>query len=195
MYQITPTLLDAFARFERHQDEESFNDLINKINRVKSDPNEAQLKGIAFENCVNNGLYEWDNFSFDVDLIDDAGSRLINNNGIQVKISGDYDNIHFYGIADYTFPEMILDLKGTGNYYYGKFKKKNQFPVYSFIKELNKEPIRQFKYLVSDYTNLYQETYLPSQKVYDDLLEFTREFIRFINHFKKHITNPAIFGK
>lgn len=192
MYQITPTLLDAFARFERHQDEESFNDLINKINRIKSETTEHKLKGIAFENAVN-GLKS--DFYFEPDLISKVQSKIINNTGIQVEISAEYNNVRYYGIADYTFPEMILDLKGTGNYYYGKFKKKNQFPVYSFIKELNKEPIRQFKYLVSDYTNIYQETYLPSQKVYDDLLEFTGEFIRFINHFKKHITNPAIFGK
>jgi hypothetical protein len=191
MYQITPTLLDAFARFERHQDEESFNDLINKINRVKSDQTDHQLKGIAFENEVN-GIKS--DFYFEPNIISDIQSRILNNIGSQVKISAEVNGINFYGIADYVFPEMILDLKGTGNYYYGKFKKKNQFPVYSFIKELNKEPIKQFKYLVSDYVNVYQETYIPTQKIYDDLLEFTGEFIRFINHFKSRIINPAIFG-
>lgn len=191
MYQITPTLLDSFARFERHQDEESFNDLINKINRVKSDPTEQQLKGMAFENVVN-GIGS--DFKFDDRVIHNVQKRLINQTGSQVKISADYENIHFYGIADYTFPEMIVDLKGTDNYYYGKFQKRYQFPVYSFIKELNKEPIKQFKYLVSDYTNIYQETYIPNQKVYDSLLEFAAEFIRFLNHFKRQITNKSIYG-
>lgn len=192
MYQITPTLLDSFTRFERHQDEESFNDLINKINMVKSDQNEHQLKGIYFENAVNGLIIDHE---FDKDLIKSIQSKIANNIGIQVELSAEYENIRFYGIADYVFPEMILDLKGTSNYYYGKFKSKNQFPVYSFIKELNKEPIKQFKYLISDYKNLYQETYIPSQKVYDNLINTTNEFIRFLNHFNKHITNKKIYGK
>jgi len=219
-YAITPTLLNAYLRFKDADDDETFESLINKINGVKGESVDAILKGIAFENTINDLIdgnkdridVSDDNQHFIVNWKGDDEERLLLNaplvNGIAERLKFNtgkqkymeaiihthVGNIKLYGIVDYDYPEMVVDLKGTDKYKCGKYEDNTQHPVYSLIRKLNDRPIKAFKYLVSDYTREYQETYIPTEQMYQKLMLTIYEFIAFINHFKKHITNTKIFG-
>jgi len=210
-YAIYPSLMDAYLRFKRHDDDETFDSLFCKINKIKSEQTESQLKGVEFEKCVNDLLsgvvvektpdglhFKAVNFLFPVDLITRIVDKLKPSIGkqkyLEVIIKTQVGIIRLYGIIDFEFPEMIVDLKGTSNYKCNKYKDHMQHPVYSFIRHLNNEPIKAFKYVVSDYFELYQETYIPGQNMYDKLMITIFEFINFINHYKSFITDKTIFG-
>jgi hypothetical protein len=209
-YAIYPSLLDAYLRFKRHDDDETFNALFDKINGVKTEQTDQQLKGVEFEKLINDlidgkcvnlvdGHYITDYFSFTVDLVDKIAIRLqqasVKQQYLEAIIPSHLGNIKLYGIADYTFPEMITDLKTTGNYKCNKYKDYTQHPAYSLISEINGNPIMAFKYLITDFNKLYQETYIPTLGMHQKLMATIFEFINFIEYFKSNITDEKIFGK
>lgn len=212
-YAIYPSLLDAYLRFKRHDDDETFDSLFDRINKVRTEQTEAQLKGVEFEDCINKGLdgvlfpmvnvdgidlYKTENFQFKKHLIDKIVTTLSHSIAkqqyLETIIHTPVGNIKLYGIADFMFPEMILDLKGTGSYKCNKYKDNSQHPVYSLIMELKRKPIKAFKYLVSDFEKDFKETYIPNHNMYLKLMQTIFEFINFINHFKSNITDEKIFG-
>lgn len=205
-YAIYPSLLDAYLRYKRNDDEETFISLFNRINKVPQDEvPEHVLKGIEFENLVNalvvDGLPDDFYDAGDNDLTPLArkmAGKLEKSSAIQkyeeTILVTPYGNIKLYGIIDFDFPEMITDLKTVVSYSYGKYKDYCQHQCYSLIRHQNGNPINAFKYLITDFKKVYQETYIPTQIMYDKLMFTIYEFIAFINHFKKFITNQKIFG-
>lgn len=205
-YAIYPSLLDAYLRYKRNDDEETFISLFNRINKIQDDEvPEHVLKGIEFENLVNaiviDGLPEDFYDTGDNDLIPLArkiAGKLEKSSAIQkyeeTILVTHYGKIKLYGIIDFDFPEMITDLKTVVNYSCNKYKEYCQHPCYSLIRHQNGNPIKAFKYLITDFKKVYQETYIPSPLMYDKLMFTIYEFISFINHFKKYITNEKIFG-
>lgn len=207
-YAINPTLLDSYLRFKRKDDDETFDSLMCKINGIKQelDPEVQQTiqDGINFEELVNRLLDKKDDKSWYSDAIGNIGIAMAIQNklqhcvGMQVYqeafIKTPYGIIKLYGIIDYDFPEMIVDLKTVVHYSCGKYSDYSQHPMYSLIRELKGNPLKAFKYLITDFNRVYQETYIPSNHMYTVLMQNVYEFIAFINHFKPHITNTKIFG-
>lgn len=211
-YAIYPSLLDAFLRYKKHDDDETFDSLLDRINKTKHEQTESQLKGVEFESTINeelavqklgfvDSMYQRKEGlinGFKIETVDELVRRLMHNTGAQkymeVIIHTHLGNIKLYGIVDYEFPDMIVDLKGTDNYKCNKYKDSTQHPVYSLIRHLKGTPIKQFKYLVSDYENVFQETYIPSQNMYDKLMLIIFEFIAFIERYKANITDMKVFG-
>lgn len=209
-YQIYPSLLDSYSRFLKHDDEETFDSLMNKINKVPRQQSEPELRGVAFEDAVNNaidgvilntnnnGMILSGEFEFDPGVVGGAYVRLKNATKKQEYIEGIVETpaglVKLYGIIDYRFPEMIADLKGRENYSYGKYADHAQHPVYSWISEVNGNPLRAFKYVVTDYQNVFSETYHFTDNDKFKLTTLIVDFIRFLEHFKKHITDRKIFG-
>jgi hypothetical protein len=208
-YSIYPSLLDAYLRFKRHDDEETFQSLFDKINRVETEKTEAQLRGVEFEQLINkvidgnecsflNDHYLTDNFRFNIELVKAIANKLSGaiqrQEYMEAIMKTHAGKIRLYGIADFSFPEMLADLKGTSNYKYCKYKDNTQHPTYSLIKKLNGSPIKAFKYVASDFDKMFIETYIPSENMHDKLMITVFEFIRFIEHFRKHITNDKIFS-
>jgi len=199
-YAITPTLLDAYLRFKRKDDDETFDTLMYKINGIKQElPEEVQIiinKGIEFEELVNHSL-QGDEIEH-TEITKKIVGKLTNNTGKQVYqeafIQTPYGVIKLYGILDFDFPEMIVDLKTVAHYSCNKYADYSQHPMYSLIRQLNGKPIKAFKYLITDFKRVYQETYIPSDHMYQVLMQNVFEFIAFINHFKSGITNTKIFG-
>lgn len=79
-YSFYPTLLDSYFRYKKSEDELSFIQLFDKINKVESEPDEARLKGIAFENLINemittenvnciNGMFLSNDFEFNESIV------------------------------------------------------------------------------------------------------------------------------
>ena len=165
-YAIYPSLLDAYLRYKRNDDDETFDSLFEKINKIKTEQSDAQLKGVEFEMAINSklkglsllredDLYKTGDFAFKVDLIDKIAERLQSATSMQkymeVIIHTHVGNIKLYGIVDYDFPEMITDLKTTSNYKCNKYEDNTQHPIYSLIRKLNAKPLKAFKYLVTDF--------------------------------------------
>lgn len=203
-YAITPTLLDAYLRFKRKDDDETFESLMCKINGIKQDlaPEIQQTiqNGIDFENAVNRALKGTPkDTELGVEVIQRIVAKLQHNTGQQVYqeafIHTPYGIIKFYGIIDYDYPDMIVDLKTVAHYSCNKYIDYSQHPMYSLIRHLKNNPLKAFKYLITDFKKVYQETYIPSEHMFTGLMQNTYEFIAFLNHFKPHITNTKIFGK
>jgi len=113
---------------------------------------------------------------------------------MEAVIPSNMGYIKLYGIADFEYPEMLTDLKTTEHYSCNKYKDYCQCPVYSLIRKVNGKPIKAFKYLVTDFNKVYQETYIPTEHMHLKLMNLLYEFINFIEYFKNHINNQKIFG-
>lgn len=206
-YAIYPSLLDAYLRYKKNDDEETFTSLFNRINKVPQDEvPEHVVKGIEFENFVNNLLYEGrPENSYNpgdsklIDIGEQVASKLDKCIELQkyeeTIIETPVGRIKLYGIIDYDFPDMIVDLKTVVEYSCNKYEKYAQHPTYALIRKNNGQPIKAFKYLITDFNRVYQETYIPTEQMYQKLMFTIYEFIAFINHFKKNITNTKIFGQ
>lgn len=203
-YAITPTLLDAYLRFKRKDDDETFISLMDKLNGIKQElaPEVQQIiqNGIDFEELVNQSLNGMQvDTKLGAEVMARITAKLAHNTGQQIYqeayIHTPYGIIKLYGILDYDFPEMITDLKTVAHYTCNKYIDYSQHPMYSLIRQLNNKPIRAFKYLITDFKKVYQETYIPSEHMFTVLMSNVYEFIAFINHFKPHITNTKLFGQ
>jgi len=215
-YAIYPSLLDAYLRYKRNEDEETFISLFDRINKVKQEEvPEHVIKGIEFERLIgevinsnhthqheflkkDSEIYKANEFEFNATVVNKISDKLLRRTSEQkyeeALFETPYGNVKLYGIIDYDYPEMIVDLKTVVSYSCGKYKDYAQHQCYALIREKNGNPIKAFKYLVTDFKKVYQETYIPSKIMFDKLMFTVYEFIAFINHFKKYITNKKIFG-
>jgi hypothetical protein len=210
-YQIYPSLLDSYSRFKSYNDEESLKNLLDRINKVEQDRPDHVMKGIAFEGCVNlvldgfvpdmdgHGQYIMGNQTFDPAIISQVAGKLKYCTGVQEYIESVIETpvglVKLYGIIDYRFPEMIVDLKGRELYNYGDFSKYSQRLCYALISKSNGNPIKAFKYVISDYKNVFVETYIPNEREEAKFIDMVVEFCQFIEHMKGFITDKKIFGE
>lgn len=199
-YALYPSVLDAFIRYKKADDDETFDSLLDRINKVKHEQTEDQLKGIQFESEINRVLIGGDVSDIKyTEAHKEIAARLVNCTDVQkyieVVIKTRVGNIKLYGIVDYMFGEMAVDLKGTSNYKLNKYKDSTQHQIYSLICKLKGKPLKQFKYLVTDYEKVFQETYIPSDNMFSKLIYTIYEFVDFIEYYKANITDEKIFGK
>jgi len=192
-YSLYPTLLDTFYWYKIKG---NIDELLNKINRVKTPMAEAALKGVAFETAVNDaldGVKTIDHY-FDQDLINRVASKLQNHTKkqefIQRVIPTGIGNVKLYGFVDYTYPDKYIDLKTTGKYSDGKFKNNNQHGCYSLISP----HINEFHYLVTDFSKLYIESYVPDKAIKDQTIFNITEFCEWLEANRDKITDTKIFG-
>lgn len=214
-YAFYPTLLDSYFRYKKGEDELSFNQLFDKINKVPQEvidqeAEQNRLKGIAFEGLVNElinanknkqhdllkldgDIYSFDGFEFSSSLANKVSDKLLHCTSQQhykeKVIETPRGNVLLYGIFDYKFPEMTVDLKGVKSYNYGKYKENMQHKFASLI-----TGDKQFNYVVTDYEYMFIENYWLTDKVRKQAVKDVVEFIDFIEHFKKYITDTKIFG-
>lgn len=203
-YAFYPTLLDSYFRYKRSEDELSFIQLFDKINKVEQESDEARLKGMAFENLINqmittenvnciNGMFLSGEFSFDEKLVLKIYNKLKRCSKIQSYqekiIDTPKGKVKIYGVFDYEFPNMMGDLKTLGSYSFGKFENNMQHKFTALITDL-----KEFNYISTDFEYMFIENYWLTDKVRKQGVEDIVEFIGFVEHFKKYITNTKIFG-
>lgn len=204
-YSFYTTLLDRYFRYKKSEDELSFIQLFDKINKVESEPDEARLKGIAFENLINemittenvnciNGMFLSNDFEFNESIVLKIYEKLKRCSKIQSYqekiIETEKGKIKIYGFFDYKFPQMTVDLKTTSNYSFGKYENNMQHKFTSLLTD-----DEEFNYISTDFEYLYSENYWLTDKVRKQAMTDIFEFIDFINYFKKYITDGKIFGK
>lgn len=171
-YLITPSLLNSWGNLwncvdyvkESDKDEisledkqslareKAFEEFLNTLNRIPSEPNEYMQKGIDFEEqcylgntiispIVENGAYQI------------VGKKLIEVNGL---------NILLYGRLDVLKGSVIYDIKRVIRYSPQKYLKSYQHPAYLELFSNAK----QFTYLVyDDSEKLHEETYYRDEVV------------------------------
>jgi len=202
-YAIPPTLLDNFVRFKKYDDEGSLSELMDKLNRIPREKTEENEKGILFETVINSAIDGINiEHEFDGELVNYISSKLSRciskQKYIEAIIITKKGNVKLYGIFDYEFPEMIADLKTLKSYSIADgrkhFQDKSQHRFAFAIANRNGKPLRQFNYLATNFRNRFIETYMNEEKHIKSLHEDLLDFIGFIEHFKKHIDNPKLFG-
>ncbi len=211
MYSIYPTLLDSFHWLQKMGTEEKFNELIDKINRVKKDMPIAALRGVEFEECVNNmlknipnkvnehGFIVTKNFEFNGGVVRKIADKLRNAKKLQEYVEGvvgtSKGDVKVYGFIDYSYPNMFVDLKTTSRYSYGKYEVNNQHKCYPLLANLKGREIQRFTYFVTDFNNTYLEPYDYSNNLRDEFIYNLECFIDFIEEYRHLITDTKIFGK
>lgn len=219
-YSIYPTLIDSFYWYKR-----GFNtkeEMLNKINRIKSPMPEAAAKGVAFEDCVNNIIksgvathpllkgsffekqYQDANFpdtkftfNFKGDLILKIAAKLANcskmQEYIQANVSTPVGVIKVYGFIDFSYPDKFIDLKTTGSYKDKKFKDYNQHKCYPLLAQLNGRKVYDFLYYVTDFNDTYVEPYKHTSALKDEFIRDLVEFTEFLERERELITDKKIF--
>ena len=208
-FAVTPTILNAFNRYMRNDDDESWESLFKIINGDKRDLPDGVLKGIQFESLINKmidgcepevveGVVSFGGYQFKADVVHRVHDKLVACQTKQEKISAVIPShlgfIKLHGVLDYGYPKMITDLKTTEVYKCNKYIKNTQHPIYSLIRKLKGNPVDSFKYLVTDFEKVYQETYVPTDKMFQNLLFNVFDLINFLNMYRDYITNTKIFG-
>lgn len=209
-YQIYPTLLDSFYWYKRGYNEKQ--ELIDKINRVKSEMPEAARKGIAFEAVINMLLksnnhpllmdseyYKGDGFIFGAEIVNKIAAKLINakkqQEYIQANVQTPVGAIKVYGFIDYSYDDMLVDLKTTGSYKKDKYAINNQHKCYPLLAQLNGKNITKFNYLVTDFSRMYIEPYVHTKAMRDEFIFNLVEFTEFLEANREIITDKKIFNE
>lgn len=198
-FYIFPTLVDSFLWYQKMQTPDKFQEVIDKINRIKYEMPEFVLKGSALEDCVNLRLtgqrvYSKDGFDFNPDLIDKLASKLQNNTGQQVWIENTvdfkYGKLRVGGFVDYMYNDKHVDLKTTTRYKLGKYKDSQQSKCYGLIQPDKKE----FIYLATDFENYYIEPYKNKKENHEEFIFNCEELFIFVQENEHLITDLKIYG-
>lgn len=207
-YNFWPTLLDSYVYFKNHEEDESaFINLIDKLNGVKSEKTESKSKGIEFEGLINDlidGKETEQEHGFNQSIVDVIYNKLkrclSKQESIKGNISTKFGIVYLHGIFDYTFPEMIADLKTTSNYSLKtingkKVKKFTQNFQHKFISILTDK--KEFNYVITDFNHLYIENFKLNKELNEKTILEIEEFIQFIEHppIKKLISQSKVFIK
>lgn len=167
-YLITQSLLSAWGyMFDCHEDceEDAKTDFLSALDRQKKEPTQAMLNGLAFENEVYaqaHGLSRFPHEKWEPGIRKVA--EIVGAAPVQVRAMREIEvcgmTFLVYGILDALRAGVIYDVKfrnkslGSEDIY-GKYLSSPQHPAYFYIVP----EATEFRYLVSDGEELYQEVY------------------------------------
>lgn len=208
-YKIYPSLLDSYQWYLCSQQDNAFEDMINRINRVRVVSQDAErgtalnelIDGLVLNNKfdIEKGKYIHNGFEFSEQLCNTLAGAL-ENSMQQVRTSGTIETsrgiVEIYGIMDYILPEChIVDLKGTKKYEVPKFNNNWQHIVYPYCMNQKAQAEWKFTYLITDYSEVYEEMYVFNHE--SDSLKlrcFIEDFLDFIEEHRDKITDTKIFA-
>lgn len=208
------------AKTEEEFELEQYQGLIDRINRVPFD-SEAADKGTAFNEVIDciidnvksekmeiekstyrgksviKATYNERTFNFDTELCKQFASLLqgsLTQQYTEGVLQTKYGDVLVYGYIDQIMPFKVVDTKTTGKYSVFKFRNNWQHKVYPYCLKQNGVDINEFEYLVTDFRNIYTETYTFTQKDVQALVLHCEQFIEFIEAHKHLITDEKIFA-
>jgi hypothetical protein len=205
---------DEGAPTEEELKQVEFKELINKINRVPYTTTEAQAKGVAMESCLNamldqqlvptkedkkgNVFYTFETFEFAKPVVDKLFEELAGystrSERISCVVSTPVGMVELYGVMDYSFPSVQVDLKTTKKYDFLKYQKNTQHRMYPFIAKQNGIKVDNFAYLVTDFKDVFAENYTCSKAHDEELISNVCQFADFLENNRHLITDRKIFG-
>jgi len=195
LYRLYPTLLNSFSLYQS-QARDSFGkiivddiEMIERINRVRKPTNKAQQKGMDFERAVILGENEE---LFAEGIIDQARKLLPEKYKTQFYVEARYKNAQIYGYVDGVGDHIAFDLKSTSYYEPGRFLKNHQN---LYLLGLQKYGIERLDYVITDFKQLYVETYDLNHYDFNPLYTQIEAFILFLEDHKKFIRDKKIFDR
>ncbi|MBE6294248.1 MAG: HNH endonuclease [Bacteroidales bacterium] len=214
-----PHTLDEFREMQ-------FQSLINTLNRVPFD-SEAADKGTAFNEVVDcliekrmsekvemsrvynddvltgiKAVYNDREFIFPIALCKEFANYYkgaITQLYVEAMLPTSLGIVKLYGFIDELMPTSIHDIKTTGSYYVGKFKKHYQHLVYPYCLINSGNNIKTFEYNVAEigksgyktYTELYE---FNEERDIPILRNHCEELIRFIQDNRDLVTNKKLLN-
>ncbi|MGR3810102.1 hypothetical protein [Jiulongibacter sp. NS-SX5] len=190
-FHFYPTLLNEYSRYLRKPDENRFEKLLNRINRIpEKDPEILQKfgKGIGFENAVLK------NKSTDIsfDLIEETRSLLPSQFKSQQLVGFTKENIRFYGYVDVLGDSRVIDLKTTSRYRDGMHH--NNFQNL-YLYALRDYGFSTMEYIICDFEQIHSEVYHFDEIDFDQMLEQMLSFRDFLLKHQSLITDQKIIRK
>ncbi len=203
-FWMTQSLLSSWTHFltaDEEYAESAFESFLKTLRREKSEPTQAMLDGIAFEDMVNaivaGGVptlpahrklttaseVKWKAAASSVAKICKGGQSQTELTG---EVSIDGNGYVLYGVADYVKAGIIIDIKKVGRYEYGKYQHSPQHPMYLHLLT----PASKFTYLIFDGDRLHRETYRredsPDIETTIKRFLYSMEDLGLIDEYRKH---------
>ncbi len=164
-------------------------EMIERINRVKKPTTGAQQKGIDFEKAVTLGQGE--DF-FDEMIIEKTRQLLPQKYKTQFYVEARHKNSLIYGYVDIVSESSAFDLKTTGFYTPNRFQNNHQN---LYLLGLQKYGIEQLDYIITDFKEVYTETYHLNTYDFNPLFTEVEAFVRFVEENKKFIRDKKILDR
>jgi hypothetical protein len=207
-YRFYATLLDAYQWYLTSEQDEAFQDFINKINRVPHTSESAE-KGKAFNELIDAGkrvkgavivkdIVKYKGFDFKRHVLNEfvgyfkgAASQVYTSTTLETNKG----LIELYGYADKVLQDTCFDIKTTGRYEFPKFIYGWQHKVYPFCFNRNGIFVDKFEYTVTDFNNFYKEAYFynPERDI-AAIKGICESLVDFIELHRDLITDKKIFN-
>ena len=121
---------------------------------------------------------------------------------VEATLPTRYGNVLLYGYVDELMPASVHDIKTTGKYKAGKFRRNWQHIVYPYCLNASGNDVRDFEYniaVLNDKNPYIYETYaeyynyVPERDI-PRLVEHVEGFVEFIEAHRSEITDVKIFN-
>ena len=186
-YRFYPSLLNTFTRFLHGKLSEQ--ELLDRINRVPIPQTEGQKRGVSFEDAVLKKIGEE---FFDPELLKTVRQRLPKPIiKTQAYCQYQIDDVLIYGFVDILGRNEVVDLKTTSHYEPNRYKEDHQnFYLPAFVKN----GVRQIRYLITDFQQVYEEVY-DLHTHFEVQLNEIYLFKLFLYEHQNRIPDSKIFSK
>lgn len=186
-YRFYPSLLNTYSRFL--QGKISKQELLDRINRVPIPQTEAQLRGVSFEDAVLKGIGE---DQFDTNILAEVRQRLPKPI-VQTQVYCQYqiNDVLIYGFVDVLGRKEALDLKTTSHYEANRFQQDHQN---FYLPALYARGVKQMRYLITDFAQVYEEVY-ETNLDFEGQLEEVYSFKSFLSEHRDLITDAKVFSR
>ncbi|MEY3645806.1 MAG: hypothetical protein RL127_514 [Bacteroidota bacterium] len=195
IYRLYPTLLNSFSLYLNQTRDANGKiivdeiEMIERINRVKKPTTKAQQKGVDFERAVTLGENEE---LFAEGIIDKARNLIPDKYKTQFYVESRYKNAQIYGYVDGVGEHVAFDLKSTSFYEPGRFLKNHQN---LYLLGLQKFGIEQLDYVITDFSDVYVESYQLSTMDFNPLYDQIEKFTAFLEENKRFIRDKKIIDR
>jgi hypothetical protein len=185
-YRFYPSLLNTFSRYLTGGNL-SMQQLVDSINRVPTPTTAAQERGTSFEEAVIKGT---DEERFNPEILKKVRKLLPRPIvDTQVYCQWQIDDVLFYGYVDLIGSFKAVDLKTTASYQPGRFVSNHQN---LYLHALKRKGIKLMEYVVTDFTDVYVESYSLTHPIEKQLDEI-RLFKAFLEEHRALISDKKIF--
>lgn len=206
-YLFYPTLLDSFQYYLTSESDTAYQEILDRLNR-KPFTSEAASKGTAFNDLVDK-LIQTDveittdavsfrEFEFKTSILKQFTDRLQGATS-QYRCEGvlrtNKGVVKLYGYVDEILCDTVIDIKTTASYTFPKFLNNLQHLVYPFCLKQEGINVDRFKYMITDFSNYYEEEYLfEVRRDVPRLIDITEQLIDFIELNSDRITDRKLFN-
>ena len=206
-YRIYATLLDSFSWYKKSEDEGAKQEFIDKINRVQTPKSDAQIRGTAFNDLVDavasgsvalqgeeTKIHDTKCENWIIREFANKFTKAANQAYVETVIDTMHGAVLIYGYMDEIVEDVAFDIKTCSKYEFPKYLHNWQHPAYLECLKASAPQVKRFKYLVTDFNNIFEEEYAYSESDSGRLKSVCGELIEFLEINRSVITDGKIFA-